>query len=38
MSEDKKSLNWYAVQVATGFENKMIQEIVAKVATDGLGE
>ena len=37
MSDDEKNLSWYAVQVATGFENKMIQEIVAKVATEGLG-
>lgn len=38
MSEEKAKLSWYAVQVATGFENKMIQEITAKIATAGLGD
>lgn len=37
-SNAEKVLNWYAVQVATGTENKMVQEIVAKVATTGLGD
>ena len=36
MVDGDKKLNWYAVQVATSFENKMIQEIVAKIATEGL--
>ncbi len=36
MSDDEKKLNWYAVQVATSFENKMIQEITAKIDTEGL--
>jgi transcription termination/antitermination protein NusG len=38
MTDEEKNLSWYAVQVATGFENKMIQEIVAKVASTGLGD
>lgn len=38
MADDEIKLNWYAVQVATSFENKMIQEIVAKVATEGLND
>lgn len=38
MSEESTNLNWYAVQVATGFENKMIQEILAKVSAAGLGD
>jgi transcriptional antiterminator NusG len=38
MSDEDKKLNWYAVQVATGCENKMIQEIVSKVATSDLQE
>ena len=38
MSEQEKQLNWYAVQVAAGFENKMIQEIVAKAASSGLSD
>jgi transcriptional antiterminator NusG len=38
MTDQENKLNWYAVQVATGFENKMIKEIVAKVETAGLGD
>ena len=36
MSDEKAKLDWYIVQVASGFENKMVQEIVAKVASAGL--
>lgn len=38
MSEQEKQLKWYAVQVASNFENKMIQELMSKVAASGLGD
>ncbi|MCP8352474.1 transcription termination/antitermination protein NusG [Candidatus Synchoanobacter obligatus] len=38
MSSEEKQLSWYAVQVATGFESKMIQEIASKISLEGLGE
>ena len=34
--QDDLQLRWYAVHVATGFENKMIEEIQRKVAESGL--
>ncbi|MDC3181252.1 transcription termination/antitermination protein NusG [Gammaproteobacteria bacterium] len=38
MSEnnDAIKLSWYAVHVATGFENKMIEEMTRKIASQGL--
>lgn len=33
---DEIKLNWYAVHVATGFENKMIEEMTRKIASQGI--
>lgn len=38
MSEQERNLSWYAVHVASGRENKMIQEIVSKIALSGLAD